>query len=162
MNYEQIENDVVARLAPLADAGIVIKLPEFQKEFEKQIDRYKITVAYKGSKFEDVHTTAHVAQFEDVMIDVTIESRKLRGPGGVYPLMAAVRNLLLGFEPTDCSRMTLKESSFTDLETNTWSYSFTFVTRGMVVEVDPEENDPELRTIEVQNENGEPVISITP
>jgi hypothetical protein len=161
MNYEQIETDIVTRLSTLTPACEVIKLPEVQADYNtRPINKPRITVAYKGSKFEEPHTTAQISQFEDVMIDVTLEWKKLRGTNGVYPLMEAIRKRLIGFEPTDCHRMFLKESGFTELEQNMWSYSFTFVTRGMIVETDPEENDAPLVYISVENATGEQVIQV--
>jgi hypothetical protein len=139
MNYEQAIADIVSRLSPLTAAQIdVVHTPENQNEFERPFTTGKISVGYKGSKWEKPKSTAEISQDEEVMFELAIQSRKLRGSKGIYAIKKLLIQVLVGFQPTDCDRLYCKESGVTGLpevfKDGVWTYSLIVCARNVTVE----------------------------
>lgn len=139
MNYEQAEADIVTRLSPLAGLNIeVIPLPENQEQFKRPFEKGKITVAYKGSKWEKPRSTAQIAQEETLHFEIVMQSRTLRGSTGLYAIKQIVNAGLVGFQPIDCDRMYAVESGMTGvadtLQDGVWTYSAVFACTYLSVE----------------------------
>lgn len=138
MNYEQAEDDIYNRLLPFEGADIeVAKLPESQADFKRPYVKAKFTIGYKGSKWKDPRSTSHISQEEEVIFEIAIQSRTLRGAKGVYTLKRLLTQALVGFQPTDCDRMYAKESGMTGdatLADGVWSYSALFACTTLSVE----------------------------
>ena len=140
MNIIELENSIVGQLSPLADVGVeVIAVPETQAEFNRAVQN-RITVAYSGGRVGESsqRSLADTQQNFGAMIDVTIQSRKLRGESGIYALDQAVRGRLLGFRPANAGKMRVESVAFQSLEENLWSYTLTFIAPTVFVEVDEE------------------------
>jgi len=141
MNYEQLENDVLNRLAPFAAVGVrVVKTPEVENErLKPEPTKAQFTVMYAGSEYENVNSTAQVSQMESVFIAVLIECNLLRGANGVYGLLAVLKQALLGFRPTNCHRMQavkhhLLGSPEAVKKDNVWQFQAVFKTTSLAVE----------------------------
>lgn len=139
MNYEQAEQDIVECLLPFVNAGIQIqKLPETQADFKRPFDKAKITIGYKGSKWEKPMSTGHMSQDEEVMFEFSIQSRTLRANLGVYLVKSLIIKALVGFAPTDCDKMYCKESGMTGakevFEDGVWTYTLVMCCRNVSVE----------------------------
>jgi hypothetical protein len=136
--YSQIEQEVVSWLAPLSNGGgvDVVQLPQLQAEFERPFFKGRITIAYKSSDFGDVKNAHHIVQDEKIQLEAIIQARMLRGPDGLHAITEAAKRRLLGFSPTDCSKMHLVKNGFTDHnnEAAIWSYSMIFETTYRLVE----------------------------
>ena len=136
--YSQIEQEVVSWLSPLTTGGgvDVVQLPQLQAEFERPFLKGRITIAYKSSDFGDIKNSHHIVQDEKIQIEVIIQSRLLRGADGLHAMTEAVKRRLLGYSPTDCSKMYLAKNGFTDHnnESALWSYSMIFETTYRLVE----------------------------
>lgn len=136
MNYEKLESDVLARLQPLQAAGFVIELlPEVQStESRPPAGKARATVGYKMSEFDDPNSTSHITQVETAHVEVIFECQKLRGVGNLYDLQRRVHALLLGFEPSDWSKLQGKIFSIIDRKDGFWMYSVTYTCTAISVE----------------------------
>lgn len=138
MNYQQAEADILARLQPLAGADLEVEaLPEKLSDFNRPFEKGKITVGYKGSKWDKPRSTAQITQQEELSFEISMQSRTLRGPKGIYAIKYLITKALLGFQPTDCERMYAHESGMTGTATQNdgvWTYSAIFCCTALVVE----------------------------
>lgn len=139
MNYEQAEEDIYQRLQPFTGANIeVVKLPEAQADFKRPFEKAKFTVGYKGSKWKDPQSTGHISQVEELLFEIALQSRTLRGPRGLYTLKSLVTQALVGFAPTDCDKIYAKESGMTGVADTqvdgVWTYVAIFACTTLSVE----------------------------
>lgn len=138
MNYQQAEADIVTRLQPFSGDDLeIVPLPENLKDFERPFTKGKITVCYKGSKWDKPHSTQQISQKEELTFEISMQSRFLRGSKGIYAIKYMVTKALLGFMPTDCDRMYAHESGMTGVATQNdgvWTYSYLLCCTSLVVE----------------------------
>jgi hypothetical protein len=140
MNYEQAEQDIADRLAPFVTAGVIdiVLLPQNVSDFKRPFTKGKITICYKGSKWQDPRSTAQISQEEEVMFQIEIQSRTLRGDHGIYLMKKALNQAIIGFAPTDCDRIYAKESGMTGvaetLNDGVWTYSYVVACKSISVE----------------------------
>lgn len=136
--YSQIEQEIVTWLGPLTNGGgvDVVQLPQLQAEFDRPFMKGRITVAYKSSDFGDVASTHHIVQDEKIQVELIIQARKLRDADGLHAMTEAVKRRLVGFRPTDCSKMYIVKHGFTnhDNQSSLWQYSMIFETKYRLVE----------------------------
>lgn len=153
MNYEQAEQDILTRLTPFVTAGAIdmVLIPQNQADFKRPFQKGKITICYKGSKWGDPRSTAQISQEEEVMFQIEIQSRTLRGDRGIYLMKKALNQALIGFAPTDCDRMYAKESGMTSvaetLNDGVWTYSLIVACKTISVEDYEEDLSVILRRI---------------
>lgn len=141
MNYELLETEITNRLAPFAMVGLSVrKMPELESEKIKPLPtKAQFTVMYAGSEYEGANSTAQVSQMETAFISVLIESTFLRGPLGIYALLATLKTALIGFKPTGCHRIqAVKHQTLGTPEAvknaNMWEYQAVFKTTSLTVE----------------------------
>lgn len=141
MNYEQLENDVVTRLAPFATVGVsVVKMPERESERNLPVPgNAQFTVMYAGSEYENVQSTGQVSQTETIFVSVLVESNALRGTKGIYNLVSVLKKALIGFKPSNCHRLqAVKHHTLGSPEAvvkdNVWQYQAIFKTTSLTVE----------------------------
>lgn len=148
--YEEIENSIITRLAPLASAGVdVVLLPENEADFTKPNSKPRITVMYYTSKFGGsmdsnlarLRSIGISSQEESIMLEVTMQSRKLRGTAGIMQIFEAVKDLLYGFAPADCDKLYLSEFNMLkkDKSDATWAFAATFLCSRLQAEKDSNE-----------------------
>jgi hypothetical protein len=113
--YSDIESLIVSRLQPMTNGGgvDVLILPEVEDEFQRPFGAGRVTVAYKSSDFPALKSTFEIVQDELLHFEVVVQARKLRGSNGVHAMVEAIKRLLVGFRPTDCSKMYLVKNGFT-------------------------------------------------
>lgn len=138
-SYEAAEDDIYNRLKVFESVNVEVeKLPENHKNFKRPYEKAKITVGYKGSKWEKTKSTQQIAQDEKLTFELALQSKVLRGPRGLYNLKRLVTVALVGFAPTDCDRMTADESGMTGvtetLVDGVWTYTMLFCTTTLTVE----------------------------
>ena len=104
MNYTSIENDIVARLAPLVTAGYQVEaMPDRESDNIGVGHKGRVTVQVTMAKYgEHRSTPPAVVQEEDVYVDIILRARTLRALGGIYDLSELCRGLLIGFAPDNC------------------------------------------------------------
>lgn len=141
MNYEQLESDIVNRLAPFAAVGVnVRKTPEVENErVRPEPTNAQFTVMYAGSEYENTQSTAQVSQYETVFVAVLIECNLLRGNIGIYNLTSVLKKALIGFKPTNCHRLqAVKHHMLGTPEAvkkdNVWQFQAVFKTTTLTVE----------------------------
>ena len=124
MNYENLENEIVARLTPFMTAGITVeKIPELESERQKPLPtKAKFTVIYAGSEYGSALSTAQISQEEKIFIQILIESTFLRGSFGVYNLASLLKKALTGFQPSGCRRMQVTKHH-TSISPPIWTHS---------------------------------------
>lgn len=113
---EQAEAGIVRLLWPLSTAGLEVLtptqladvevLPENKAGIEDALVRPRVTVAYRQSTFGESKDAplfaglgSAAAQEETVHIDILVRARGRKTDAGVYPVIHAVRGLLLGITP---------------------------------------------------------------
>lgn len=139
MNYELSEASIIERLVPFKTAGIELQaLPEKLSDFQRPFTRGRIIVGYKGSKWaEKIKSAGHSTQDEEVIWEITFQSRFLRGDFGIYTLMSTAIRALVGFAPENCDKMYCKEGGMTGvatLEEGVWTYSLLMACSNINVE----------------------------
>ena len=141
MNYENLEIEIVARLAPFITAGITVEsLPELEVDRSKPLPtKAKFTVIYAGSEYGSALSTAQISQEEKIFIQILIESTFLRGNLGVYNLASVLKKALTGFQPSGCRRIQVTKHHTIGGEeaqkiNNMWNYNVIFQTTSIHVE----------------------------
>lgn len=160
--YSQIEAEIVNRLASVAasNAFVAVQLPQTQEEFNRPFTTTHVTVAYKSSEFGDPRSPFEVSQEERIQLEIVVQSRLLRGVGGVHAVIEAIKRRLVGFAPTDCSKMYISRNAFTEhnSDTGVWGYSILFETKYLVVEDKLYNMETPLETITLDVQENEPVV----
>lgn len=160
MNYELLEDQVVARLQPFTTIGIQVeRLPETESQ-KKQVNpgNARFTVIYAGSEYEAVNSTAQVSQTEKIFIQVLIESTFLRGNKGIYSLTSALKKALIGFRPQGITRLQVSKHHTigqpdAEKKNNMWNYQVIFQGNALSVEDFTEDLGPLLKKITYEDGN---------
>jgi hypothetical protein len=157
ISYEKIEDSIVQRLKPFEAMPNfeVMAMPENQAEATKPLLNGRVTVMYDGSRYEPngsgmtlmTMDVGLAVQQETVHIKTAIQSRKLRGPFGIYDLIRIVRNALAGFEPAGGDQLKQINTQFSRFEENTWEYVITWGTNVINVPDEPVTDDPLITSI---------------
>lgn len=149
--YSQIEAEIVNQLAPVAASNgfVALQLPQTQDEYDRAFMQARVTVAYKSSEFGEPNSPYEISQEERLQIEVVVQSRTLRGVSGLHAVVESIKRRLVGFRPTDCSKLYIARNSFTEHNSDTgiWAYSIVFETRYLVVEDKVYNMEPPLQTI---------------
>jgi hypothetical protein len=157
ISYEKIEMAIVERLKPFEAMPNfeVMAMPENQAEMTKPLLNGRVTVMYDGSRYEPSGSGMSLmamdiglaVQQETVHIKTAIQSRKLRGPFGIYDLIRIVRNALAGFEPAGGDQLKQINTQFVRYEENSWEYVITWGTNVINVPDEAVTDEPTLTQI---------------
>lgn len=134
MNYEQAENEIVARMqsfAGLADVADIIPLPDDVSNYRTPVAKALVTTVFLGEKYDANQSVGQSAQHYGISFNVSVQARKLRGEEGVYSVCELVKKALIGFRPTHCGMLTLADHEFADYQNDIWEHSITFVCRSL-------------------------------
>jgi len=142
MNYEVLENQVYTKILPMDSVeGITVRrMPENEADRKKAFPgNAQLTVIYAGSEYPETISTSQVSQDEKVFIQILIESSFLRGPQGIYNLLAVLKTLLIGFRPSFCTGMQVVKhhtigGDEAEKVNNMWNYNVIFQARAVAVE----------------------------
>lgn len=106
MNYETLESEILARILPIniVNPSIAVeRMPEVEADRSRPLPtKAKITIIYAGSEYSLPQSTSYIKQDEKIFIQILIESTFLRGNTGIYNIIEVLKDLLLGFRPTNC------------------------------------------------------------
>lgn len=153
MDYAALEDAIVTRLQPIADAGHEVRyMPSKQSQQSGLAGKARITVQAGVSKFDTANIRSMnetTVQDEWLYIEVIIQSERLRGADGIYPVHKLARQLLLGWRPPNCE-LPLQAVDFegvgpSELRDSVWTYSLRMRTRAMAMGT-PDEVDETLIT----------------
>lgn len=157
---EDIENSIITQLTPLISSNLqIVPLPENEADYLKPLIVNRVTVMYFDSEYGDsdnpVASTGIVVQAEKVFIEITIESKRLRGNSGVYTVWNAIKGLLLGFTPTDCDRLRLLKFGIDNKgkKDTTWAYCGILYCTRLEVQKDTEDVYPLIKQINFDYES---------
>jgi len=109
MIYSELEDDIVARLAPIVTAGHEVEyMPSKPSDNKGMQHNGRITVFAGKSKgnIDDIHSlTNDSIQDEFISVQVIIRAKRLRTDGGrigCYELADLAKKLLIGYKPDNC------------------------------------------------------------
>lgn len=153
MTYDIAEQEIVDQVnAYIVSSGQVALyevalMPETEfdyKEFYSKFNKSRVAVEYKDSDYEENTSAGIVSQAENVKFRLTFESKKLRGPGGLYQFIGLVKKALIGFRLTDCDRLVLSEYSLLEFEQGAWQPYLEFKCKAMNVQFFDDNSEPDL------------------
>lgn len=152
LSYDLLEDAIVNRLFPLVSTGIEVEpLPESPALSSTPFEKPRITVAYKSSDYDDTVTrglpshltSGQLGQNEYAEIELIIRTRLMRGPRGAHAVKKAIDFLLVGFHVPGWDKLFPKQYTIIpnqqDIEDGIWTYSYTFVTKCILVEAEMED-----------------------
>lgn len=138
-----METAIVERLA--GDDRIkplkVAPWPDSAADFPGAVRQGGVFVGYTGSRFGQP-TTDVIAQDATAEWQIVLSVKALRGPGGAYPYLEAVRALLTGFEPAGGGLMYPIDERFDDQLQGAWVYTLVFNNGYVHVPDAPTSDDP--------------------
>jgi hypothetical protein len=150
MNYGLLEDEIVARLAPIATAGHEVEaMPSIPVENSSIKHSGRITVQVGAAKGDtgDIQSQSSASdQYEDVFVEIIIRSKRLRTSNqgaGIYDLSELARKLLQGWR----SSMSLMPFEFVDfaplapdnITDSIFTYSLRMKTQGFLATDDEED-----------------------
>lgn len=162
-DYTELENDILARLAPLEDEGIEVEaMPETDEDYSEPFAKPRVSVSYQHSEFDDqptrglpsIMTTNEMAQDEYAEVHIVIRSRLIRGGNGTHTVQRKVAELLYGYMPTNWGRMFVKSYDYLGHRNGTWVYDMVMTTRRMVVQQFTDDHEtvyPTVQQVDVYN-----------
>jgi len=170
MNYETAEEQIRTRLAAKLGSNVEARvLPEDEAEYGKiAVAKPRVTVSYKMSDFPTGERASKassrtlgsfVSQEEQIVFEITMESRKLRGRNGLYDVLTKTKKALLGFTPSDCQKLQVLKFGFVERTESLFIYQLLISTTTTIVEEQDAQVLPTLEQIVVDGPLGE---SITP
>lgn len=151
--YHGIETEIVNRLQQLNSVNFeVVQTPQVEAEFARPFAKSRVTVSYIKSEFEVPKSTNQISQKEVMSFQITVQARMLRDNIGVHAVTEIIRRKLVGFQPTECSKMYLIDNKFVERDETTaiWTYSMTFATTYIVVEDFEYDLEPLLQLITME------------
>jgi hypothetical protein len=133
-SYDQLEDSLVAYLAPLMPNTVIEAWPE-NEAWQEVKDKPVIYVCYSESSFNPSMSTDFVKQEEKPVIQFSIRGTKRKGPTGLNQVVADLKKYLQGIQitGTGCDRLQLESVKVEnrDLEKQTWNYVVFFSTKKM-------------------------------
>ena len=147
MFFEQLENDVKARLQTMMGSGVEVELePETETANRTPFAKPRVSVMFDQSEFEKQKATGYIAQHETCRLAILIRCRLLRGDNGIYTTVENVRRYIAGYAPPNWSKMWLIKFQFLKRENNLWEYVLTVGSTSMIVEEDAPPTEPLLQS----------------
>lgn len=143
--YQATEDSIIQRLSSLSPAIIVEPLPDNEAGYDKPYTKPRANLMLLTEKFEASNSMGAITQPTTLTWLFVIESKTLRGDGGIYDVVAKLKKKLLGFQPTHGTKMYGAELVFVDRDEKTrlFTYNLTMAHKAMAVE-DETDLEPEL------------------
>lgn len=141
---ETQEEEIKSRLATKLGSAIECEVvPEKTIDFKRSIGLKPIvTVSYSGATYTTPKSTQEISQPSEEVFEIWIRAKLLRGTNGIYDLNERIRVALVGFRPSSCNKMYLKEFKLESFEENLWTYSLKIGCSSMIIEDFSEEEGP--------------------
>jgi len=133
MNITNIENEIINILG---NTGIEVKgYPDVPENYTVVSDS-AILVKYDGSTYSDPQSTGVVTQERTIKFNIMLFFKVSKNSKyqTVYDLVEDVRQLLLGYEPAQCSKLYMISDELVDYTQKMWVYSITVATKTVVFE----------------------------
>lgn len=132
MRYDTIQTDITATLKAFVDgqypvnAVDVVDLPGTQKEYLLPYSKPRITVGFMGSTLQKTAYMAAEGEEETLKFTIEVCARDMYGVISTHSLIETVRECLVGYTPTDCNALELKQVQLKSLQDGTFFYSLDF------------------------------------
>jgi hypothetical protein len=137
MDYEIAEAEIVTKLQPLTTVNIdVAVLPETEDALKKVIQKPKIYVSYNGTDFNIPTGLGRIVHGCKISFEIVVQSTKLRGDSGIYRILNLLKLSLVGFEPTELTKLFLTEEKILSYENGIWNYRQLYTCIANQVEAD--------------------------
>ena len=148
--YEQVENDIIARLTAKMPVGYaVMQMPESEEGFNNGLEDTLILVCYSDSVFDPPSSTDIIQQYETLTVLCNLKSSRLRGDSSIQQAFGLLKKYLQGFKPGNVNKLFLDKIEFVqrDKENNFWEYNIAFKGKKLQLEVVEEEELPLLKNV---------------
>lgn len=155
IKYDQVENDIMSRLAPIAAANPAITLallPETQDGYNRTANGPQIWVLVEEEQAVDRVDSGLMYQSTTLTVVTTVQAKKLRGATGVRYLAQLIQNRLLGYRASNFDKLRFVESRH-EFDDSVWTLYLVFQADGMVQEVPDEVPEALLRQITYETDN---------
>lgn len=153
MNYGTAESEIVDRLneqIALNNATALyeaVLMPETNAEFDSFYQKFtkaRVAVQFIDSTPQQTNSINAISQEEIVRFRLTLDARKLRGPGNLFALMELVKLVLIGYQLSDAiSRLSYVKYGLLDFEQGGWQPYLEFECRFVNVQT-IDESDPAI------------------
>lgn len=162
MKYEIVEEAIRTKIASVATQADVVVLPELDEDYQRAVDKPRVTVSFAGSDFgsmggnnkvETRSFAALVVHNEDGMFQIALQARRLRGANGIYKLINDVLKAVVGFAPDDCEKIRVAKFGLIEREAQVFTYALHVVTTSILVEEQDSQNE-EITEINIQSPYG--------
>jgi hypothetical protein len=161
--YDELEDDVYTRLAPLMGEApapgqptpVLVEILANTDSTVRGGIATRVTIFAQGANYTPNSGMGMVQQDGDVRLIIEIEGKKRRGAGAVRELAGAVTALLLGYRFPNFQKLELQEDNTQKLEDGAWFHQIIFRARRMVVEVPDEVSAPLLRQVTLKVDTSE-------
>jgi hypothetical protein len=154
MNYEDLEDEIIAKINPSLTSGNIDfgPLPENEEDLKKALTRPRVWVSFNMSDYNPPKSMSAEGLAQDVVvtIEVIIQSKKRRGAQGCYIVMNLIKLLLLGFRPSGLTAMTLQKEELLNFDQQGfWNYRQLYTSKGTQIQEDDGTVDVILQQIAV-------------
>jgi len=148
MNFKQAELDIVAKLQGITDVEAKT-MYDTAEEFLKPIgNKTIINVLVFGGDYDTTLSTDPIYQSGTITFEVILRTNKRHSSG--LNVMKEVEKRLIGFRPTDCGKLMLRNFRVNEVNLiqteNPFQYSMFFAAKTNVVEYVP---DPEVPAVTI-------------
>jgi hypothetical protein len=147
--YHETEQSIVTRLQPLLAEDILVEpLPENAADYKKPYSKPRVNIMLLGEKYGAQKSTGLIVQETVVTWLFIIESKKLRGPGGIYQVVELIRKWLIGFRPANMQRMYGVELVFDNRDSDNGLFTYHLTMAGAAAAVQYDAGDLETEYAE--------------
>ena len=135
MFFEKLETEIVARLKHSLGNSVDVELePENEAANKVPFAKPRVTTMFDQSTFEKQASMQYVSQHETAQLAIYIRSRTLRGANGVYAVAEECRRSIVGFAPSDYSKIWMLKFTFVKREDNLFHYALLIATKCVIAE----------------------------
>lgn len=133
MNIDQAEVQLATYLAGKVNPLNIdsVPLPETQSEFERAMERDRVTAMFVSEKADPNQALGTVSQHVTVQFGFAVQSRKLRGSNGVHQLAEIVKRCMSGYRLPDADTMYYVGHDFVSFNDNEWEHRVLFECKTM-------------------------------
>lgn len=147
MNYQAVESELAHQLEANTDLSAIADitvLPEDIAQYKIPVVNGLVTVVFMSEIFDKNQSIGPISQHSTATFTISIQSRRLRGPKGVYAISELIKQSLMGFTPTDCGAVSLGDFAYVNYQNDVWEYSLSVACRSLRTQILPHSVDPPL------------------
>ncbi len=126
MNIREIENSIIEKLKASFPEVLVQGFPDKPAEFILLHPVGALLVHYQGSNYTNSNALSFISQENKKEFSITIITRNLRENRGAYEYIDAIKSVLTGFQPNECTKLIPTKDFFISENTGIWQYGINF------------------------------------